>query len=773
MGYLRQGSLSLLVTCALYAAACGSSDDKKKVAGTDAAAGQGGQAVETLGGAPSQPAAGKAPVQSAGAGGEGVAGEGVAGESSPAAGAAGAGAGPGGPGDACRADDDCSLGLRCAYGSCVPSVACDTADDCSNDSYCDADGYCVPWGLPKNVVANAECQRDPVLGPFDVELQCSFTTPPETALPSSNQVMTTPSVADLDLDLDPKTVAPSIVFATYATQTWPALLVGNLRIIDGRTCNHQQTLVDAADQVVSTAQPALADLDGDGRLEIVMPRAPSYGGLIAFSQDKQGIYHQQWLSAVCDGQGGRTLDALNQGGQYMAGVSIHDLDDDGVPEILFGATVYDAKGCRLDGAYGNVDYFSGHIPVAADLDSDGTVELATGDLLLEWSGAKFQPKASFAGSHARGFTAVADFGDFGEGPNVADIVVITNGTARIENVKGDVVFGPIAAPGLNRGGPPTIADFDGDGAPEFAAAGASAYIVFDPECDVAQLPADCQARGIRWSKASQDITSNVTGSSVFDFEGDGAAEAVYADECFLRVYDGDTGNVKWSTARASGTAFEYPIVADVDADFHSELVVGSDEWPSGCSGVDPLFPSASFAMSHGIFVYASANDDWAGSRQLWNQHAYSVTNVGDDGRVPATSDWAANWKEPGLNNFRQNVQGGVPPLAAVDLTVSCQVSEACTDAGVAIDCQVCNRGAQGVDAGLDVSFETAQLAKPFCSELTQAPLLPGACTAISCNWADPPRSKPTDVHVFVDTLGSASECFEQNNEALLPGFSCP
>ena len=30
-----------------------------------------------------------------------------------------------------------------------------------------------------------------------------------------------------------------------------------------------------------------------------------------------------------------------------------------------------------------------------------------------------------------------------------------------------------------------------------------------------------------WSQRSQDMSSNVTGSSVFDFEGDGRAEAVY------------------------------------------------------------------------------------------------------------------------------------------------------------------------------------------------------------------------------------------------------
>ena len=40
-----------------------------------------------------------------------------------------------------------------------------------------------------------------------------------------------------------------------------------------------------------------------------------------------------------------------------------------------------------------------------------------------------------------------------------------------------------------------------------------------------------------------------TGSSVFDFEGDGSAEVLYNDECFLRVYNGRDGT----------TVFAYPV----------------------------------------------------------------------------------------------------------------------------------------------------------------------------------------------------------------------
>jgi hypothetical protein len=104
--------------------------------------------------------------------------------------------------------------------------------------------------------------------------------------------------------------------------------------------------------------------------------------------------------------------------------------------------------------------------------------------------------------------------------------------------------------------PPTIADFDGDGRVEFASAGATAYNVFDPDCRGTPDPQFCPSlttTGVAWSQPSQDLSSNVTGSSVFGFDGDGRAEIVYGDECFTRVYDGRTGTVYYSRYRTSCT----------------------------------------------------------------------------------------------------------------------------------------------------------------------------------------------------------------------------
>ena len=56
----------------------------------------------------------------------------------------------------------------------------------------------------------------------------------------------------------------------------------------------------------------------------------------------------------------------------------------------------------------------------------------------------------------------------------------------------------------------------------------------------------------------------------------------------------------------------------------------------------------------GVRVFGDANGTWVRTRSVWNEHAYHVTNVNDDGTIPQHEP--ANWTQPGLNDFRQNKQ---------------------------------------------------------------------------------------------------------------------
>src|SRR5690606_14207680 len=107
----------------------------------------------------------------------------------------------------------------------------------------------------------------------------------------------------------------------------------------------------------------------------------------------------------------------------------------------------------------------------------------------------------------------------------------------------------------------------------------------------------------------------------------------------------------------------------------------------------------------GLRVFSDSADRWVRSRMIWNQHAYHVTNVTDDGRIPRTSEVARNWATEGLNNFRQNVQGDAIPGAAPDLT-SAIAGNVCEASGgsARLFARICNRGIEPVGAGVSVRF---------------------------------------------------------------------
>ncbi|HSN27768.1 MAG TPA: VCBS repeat-containing protein, partial [Kofleriaceae bacterium] len=641
------------------------------------------------------------------------------------------GNGPDG-GDICT--PACTGDTVCRYNTCVaPPEPCGSNADCPGDKYCDAPNHeCLPWGVGPGGVNDPGCKRDPVPGVFFPGAQCEWLGPPPgDPYPNHVNVLATPMVATFYAQGELST--PSIVFTSYnytdgvaqsCESSDPTNYYGVIRIIDGASCQQQATI--ASPTVVASASVAIADIGGiDATPEIVAAR--SDGGLVAWTLKPTG-WEVLWQTAstfadtLCD----------------WAGPSIHDLDDDGIPEILFYGNVYDANGNALDETLGaGPATGTGYIPVAADVDGDGQVELITGTEIYGWDRTlkKWQPKQALAG--AAGHVAVADFGTYSNGTSdrahldgIAEVVLISSGVAHVYALDGREVFtASLQGTTPGAGGPPTVADFDGDGRVEFASAGATAYAVFDPDCTGTPDPMFCASmttNGVLWADVSQDLSSNVTGSSVFDFDGDGRAEVVYGDECFTRVYDGLTGKVVYSRYRTSCTWYENPVIADVDADFNAEIVSTSNtNCAVACPAVDPIFdgvqcrddadcprtttcgrenatdvlgrcrcqqdsdcggdgfvcldpiagPSAAgkvcrashpaTAAATGVRVLADSLDRWVNTRPIWNQHAYSVTNIDQAGKVPRTSQWLQNWKQPGLNNFRQNTPGDGETAGAI------------------------------------------------------------------------------------------------------------
>jgi hypothetical protein len=503
-------------------------------------------------------------------------------------------------GGCCEADEVCVGGVACG----ADRGPCSSSDDCSGDDYCDpVTMRCVPWGIPEGVDRDPECTRLAVAGAFAPTVQCEFReTPAGDAFPTHLHVLSTPMVVDFAIDAAPGAPRRPSIVAVFddGADGLSEQPTGVIRVLDGRTCV-QQAELGSLQLVSHSSPPAVGDLDGDGRAEIVANQAG--GGLVAFAYDDGAdAWTVRWRSTT-DGTTPYTI----RGGGWQ-GPTIVDLDDDGQPEILRGAIVLDRDGVLLDDSLGLRAYNNGIFSFPVDVDADGVVELLDGGGVWAWQGGTWVAEAYVTTSTAPGHAAIADFGDFpGDNewpPETPEVAVIRSGAARVQTLDGTVVFGPVSLPGGGTGGPPTIGDFDGDGRPELASAGANAYSVFDLDCvgTPVGLCATGSTDGVLWSQPSQDQTSNVTGSSIFDFEGDGRAEAVYGDECFIRVYDGPTGDVLFSQARSSCTWYENPVIADLDGDFNAEIVIG-DNYNCGsadsgrnCSGfglgprqTDPLF----------------------------------------------------------------------------------------------------------------------------------------------------------------------------------------
>jgi hypothetical protein len=372
-------------------------------------------------------------------------------------------------------------------------------------------------------------------------------------------------------------------------------------------------------QVDAFVTPAFGDIDADGLPELV--GADPQGRLVAWENDGS----PKWTSPVAAGY--RAAFASAQ----CSTVAIYDLDADGSPEILLGYEVFDSLGNRLWGVPGNAAEFDSQYwcttPTAADLDGDGMLEVLFGHMTYHHDGTLYwqsmQPP-----SHPH-------VGNLDGDPEPEVFLTNMNGIAIHEH-DGTLKYGPIRPTDPNPapncwGKPAVIHDFDGNGVADIAAATCSDYTVYD---------VGAAGLTIKWSANVSDFSGLAT-ATAFDFLGDAVAEALYADETQIYVFDGVSGAISLTSPRQSGTLIEYPTVADVDNDGSAEIVYVSNYGQGTTPG-----PT--------LTVLKDAEDRWIPARRIWNQYSYHVTNVREDGTIPR--EMKKSWQA--LNTFRTNSQIG-------------------------------------------------------------------------------------------------------------------
>lgn len=585
-------------------------------------------------------------------------------------------------------------------------------------------------------------------------------------LPEMDEVDTTPLVADLDGD-----GLPEVIVVTGVDEANRGV-VRALRGSDGSEVWTAESPV-----VYSSSNIAVGDLDGDPGLEVVAQGFMEVGiaapWLEAFDSDGTHL----WTSA---GTGFPT------GGRGGGAPSLADLDCDGLAEVVFGRVVYRGiDGERFwdfeDGGTVGSNGLAGPLSVPVDVDLDGTLEVVAGRTCYKWNGVQ---GAGSLGEILWNATLLPD-GNVAVGQFDADdepeIVLVGDGSVSVlEGESGALKWragiplggGPLCVPRELAGGPPTVADFDGDCLPEIGVGGADWYSVFETDGT------------LKWKAPIDDCSSHRTASTVFDFDADGAVEVVYLDETNLHVFAGRTGEEIVSIPAASHTWIEMVSIADVDADGNAEIVV-----PLNPCLLQPRCDALRQGLT-GVQVIGDAEDSWVGTRGTWNQHAYHVDNVLDDGRVAGAGGTPCAprpWETHGT--FRNQLLP-TAELVAPDLTVSILASElvdlGSCERAVDVVTRVGNAGSEVTPAGVEVRLYNADpdAGGVQLGDAVLGPLAPGEATEFSVRLRVPWAGE-VELHAVVDddgdsvpggVRGRVSECREDNNRCValvVPGSGDP
>ena len=468
-----------------------------------------------------------------------------------------------------------------------------------------------------------DCEYTPTLTTFELE--------PEWVSSGADWcAYNTPITGDIDGDGIPEIIGKPCTGPSQATGgAFP-----NLLIVDGETGLVEATISTPAMRYMMDA-PAIADVDLDGYPEIFIQASNhgnnlSYNGGTIFTGDVRRrilcysfdgtSYVEKWMSDEMAGFSG-----LEDGNV----ISIADFNQDGVAEVYVQNMIFNAVTGALI-VSGNEDTHRGmktfegtqsvlrasSFPVAVDVLPDAFcancsgLELVAGGMVYAVNLSNTDPQMTIertATGGEDGWTSIADIDLDGD----LDAIVtgnVADGSAGIiyawDLQTNDLLYDVFTVT-TNSGfiAQVNIADFDGDQKLEIGVCTPFNYRVLKP---------DNNQWNVEWSITTDDW-SGQTGSSVFDFNNDGASEVVYRTESEILILNGSNGAELSAAPCVSGTRVEYPVVVDVDADGATEIL---------CS------------CSNELKAFGSGGTPWIPTRKLWNQHQYFNTNINDNLRIP-------------------------------------------------------------------------------------------------------------------------------------------
>ena len=452
----------------------------------------------------------------------------------------------------------------------------------------------------------------PLLDAFEVDPADTFSYTPQVewfdttgleSLPGGTATgfVSTVAVGDLDGDGVVELVAPGRNGRLYVYRG------------DGQDAGSGSPIRWTSDLVGPAAEPALADLDGNGNAEIIVSGKE---GTFAFRPDGQLLWSNTAVKSYLASQD-----------LAWGGPSVANMDLDPEPEIVISAL---GDAIYVLDHLGNVQFSEPlgtdfpTVPVLADLTGDGVLDIVIAETwtlkvidvfnggTLAWSRDLPDPIVVIGGAGAFGSPAIADL----DGDGSAEVLINWGHVIEALEDNGDLLWRyPTNRTDLYRPSPVTVADVTGNGQPNLVTASAiNAGLVVN---DHLLMVLDA-AGSLVWEQEVADNSASASGVAAQDLTGNGAWEILWngATDGFLLFNGADGERLYNEPYTGSGTVLDYPTLADVDNDGQAEVVV---------------------AGANGLFVIGHTGR-WVDSRPVWNQHNYHINNVNNDWSTPFTEE---------------------------------------------------------------------------------------------------------------------------------------
>jgi gliding motility-associated-like protein len=590
----------------------------------------------------------------------------------------------------------------------------------------------VVCGRPFYNVCEPDCKIEPEIGPFSMEELWTFNNVGNNTIAS---------VADVDGDCLPDIILP------FTNNNL-------LRVLDGETGALKSSI--PATFINNYTQGATGDVDLDGKAEIFVNIQNNGSSRLARYDWDDGLESLSltWVSNQ-PVQSSSNVPAAN----FSPGLA--DFDFNGVAEVYIGNQIFNSQTGILLASGGNnsqgtfllgTSNFMTSTSIAVDILSQENCATCTGLELVAGNQVYSVVLVSYdnpalnnmivereLSTQPDGATRIVDFDRDGDLDAVVSTMTALNSGAFVyiwdlqtENLIG-TPFTNIPNGGAQRIGHASIGDVDNDGWPEIVIATQSNFSILE----------DYQnGGGVNWGSVPASLKSTIgttdtsggTGASVFDLNGDGAVEIVYRDENNLRVLDQDLNTLS-SIPCPSGTATEYPVIADMNGDNETELLCTCNSF-----------------NGYELKAFRSQDFPWVRTRQVWNQFNFFTVNIYDDGRIPVqqTAHHLVG-DSVVLNNFLQQQpiydQNGNPSIPAPDAVLTA-AEASCAGDSTLVSLTICNEGDFNLIENTPITFYDGNPTTTNASVL-ETISLPVTIEADSCYLLEALIPLPTNTAIFV------------------------